>query len=73
MAFVAGHEILTIVYKSEYANSADLFIWLMVAAAVSYMASLLGYGMTAAPHLFSDRSCRSSGYAEPSPLYHARL
>ena len=47
-AFVAGRAILTIIYKPEYADYADLFVWLMVAAMVSYMASLLGYGMTAA-------------------------
>ena len=48
VSFVAGHEILTFLYRPEYARFANLFVWLMVGAAVSYIASLLGYGMTAA-------------------------
>ena len=47
-ALVAGRQILASLYKPEYADHADLFAWLMVAATVSYVASLLGYGMTAA-------------------------
>ena len=68
VALVAGREILTILYKPEYADHADLFAWLMVAAAVSYVASLLGYGMTAARYFRSQlplfgflRSCFGPG------------
>lgn len=47
-AVVAGREILTILYRPEYAEQTDVFVLLMVAAGVSYVASFLGYGMTAA-------------------------
>lgn len=48
VAVVAGREILTLLYKPEYAERADLFVWLMVAAGMLYVSSFLGYGMTAA-------------------------
>jgi O-antigen/teichoic acid export membrane protein len=47
-AVVAGREILTVIYGVEYAEQADLFVWLMVVAGITYVASFLGYGMTAA-------------------------
>jgi len=48
VAVVAGREILTLLYKPEYAERSDLFLWLMVAAGMGYVSSFLGYGMTAA-------------------------
>lgn len=48
VALVAGQEILTLVYRPEYAEHADLLVWLMVAAGIGYVSSFLGYGMTAA-------------------------
>lgn len=48
MAAVAGKEVLTILYRPEYANHVYLFMLLMVAAGVGYVASFLGYAMTAA-------------------------
>ncbi|MGB7895089.1 MAG: oligosaccharide flippase family protein [Microcoleus sp.] len=48
VAVVAGRPILTLLYKPEYAERSDLFAWLMVAAAMGYVSSFLGYGMTAA-------------------------
>jgi O-antigen/teichoic acid export membrane protein len=48
IALIAGREILTILYQPEYAQHTDLFVWLMVAAAIGYIASFLGYGITAA-------------------------
>ena len=48
VAYVAGEDILTIVYQPEYAKYADLFIWLMVTAGIGYVSSFLGEGMTAA-------------------------
>jgi O-antigen/teichoic acid export membrane protein len=47
VALVAGREILSILYQPEYGTYADVFVWLMVITAVNYVASLLGYGMTA--------------------------
>lgn len=48
VALVAGQQILSLVYRPEYAEYADLFVWLMVAAGIGYVSSFLGYGMTAA-------------------------
>jgi O-antigen/teichoic acid export membrane protein len=48
VAVVAGKPILTLLYRPEYADRADLFAWLMVAAGIGYVSSFLGYGMTAA-------------------------
>lgn len=48
VAVVAGRQILTLIYQPEYAEYADLFVWLMVAAAINYMSSFLGQAMTAA-------------------------
>jgi O-antigen/teichoic acid export membrane protein len=48
LALVAGSEILKLFYRPEYAEYADLFVWLMVAAGISYVSSFLGTGMTAA-------------------------
>jgi len=48
IAVVAGRPILTLLYKPEYGERADLFAWLMVAAGMGYVSSFLGYGMTAA-------------------------
>lgn len=48
IALVAGEPILTLLYQPEYARYTNLFVWLMVAAGIGYIASFLGYGMTAA-------------------------
>jgi O-antigen/teichoic acid export membrane protein len=48
MAFGAGREILTILYNAEYGKYADVMVLVMVAGALTYIASFLGYGMTAA-------------------------
>ena len=48
VALIAGREILTLLYQPDYAQYADLFLLLMGAAAISYITSFLGYGMTAA-------------------------
>jgi O-antigen/teichoic acid export membrane protein len=41
-------QLLALLYRAEYAEYADVFVWLMVASGVFYVASFLGYGMTAA-------------------------
>ncbi|WP_295813702.1 oligosaccharide flippase family protein [uncultured Deinococcus sp.] len=43
-----GRPILTLLYGVTYAQDQQLFMWLMGAAAFSYPASFLGFGMTAA-------------------------
>jgi len=50
VAMAFGRQILTLIYGREYAQNGQLFRWLMVAAAVGYMASFAGYSLTAARH-----------------------
>ena len=47
-SLIGGKTFLTIIYKPEYADHAKLFVWIMIAGGFSYVASFLGYGMTAA-------------------------
>jgi O-antigen/teichoic acid export membrane protein len=47
VALVAGRELLTLLYGPEYVQP-ELLLWLMVAAGIAYVASFLGYGVTAA-------------------------
>jgi Membrane protein involved in the export of O-antigen and teichoic acid len=44
----AGRPILTILFRPEYADYADLLPWVMGAACITYLAQFLGFGMTAA-------------------------
>lgn len=48
LAVVAGETILTLLYTAEYASHQGLLLILAAAGAVSWMASILGYGLTAA-------------------------
>ncbi|HEY9640574.1 MAG TPA: oligosaccharide flippase family protein [Coleofasciculaceae cyanobacterium] len=48
VALIAGREILTFAYRSDYAEYKDLFVWLMGSAAISFVSSFLGNAMTAA-------------------------
>ncbi|MUG92468.1 oligosaccharide flippase family protein [Scytonema sp. UIC 10036] len=50
ISLVVGRQILALLYQPEYAKYTDLFVWLMLATAISYVSSLLGYGMTAAKY-----------------------
>src|SRR5882672_517679 len=43
-----GREILTLLFRPEYAERADLLPWIMAAGTVLFMAQFLGFGMTAA-------------------------
>jgi O-antigen/teichoic acid export membrane protein len=47
LAWWFGRDILTALYGGEYAARPDVFVWIMVAAAISYIGSSLGYGITA--------------------------
>jgi O-antigen/teichoic acid export membrane protein len=51
VAYIAGEEILSIIYQQEYAEYADIFIWLMVTGGIGYVSSFLGEGMTSARYL----------------------
>ena len=43
-----GHEILRLVYGSQFSAESVALVWVMAAAAAGYVASFLGYGLTAA-------------------------
>jgi len=44
----AGQRLLSLLYRHEYAVYNNVLIWLMIVASLFYIASFLGYGMTAA-------------------------
>jgi O-antigen/teichoic acid export membrane protein len=48
VALLFGPTFLRLVYRPDYAQYSIVFSWLMAAAAVAYVGSMLGYGMTAA-------------------------
>jgi O-antigen/teichoic acid export membrane protein len=48
VAKVAGREILTLLFRPEYAEHTDLLLIIMVAAAIQYLAAPIGYAATAA-------------------------
>lgn len=43
-----GQRLLSLLYRHEYAVYNNVLIWLMIVASLFYIASFLGYGMTAA-------------------------
>jgi O-antigen/teichoic acid export membrane protein len=51
---VAGREILTLLFRPEYAERADLLPWIMAVGGVLFMAQVLGFGMTAAGYYNSQ-------------------
>jgi len=48
IAAVGGASLLNVFFGSQYAEHADLFVWLAGAGLVAYCGSLLGYALTAA-------------------------
>jgi len=48
VAWIAGYEILLLVYRQEYAAYKAEFVLLLAAAALGYMGTFLQYGLTAA-------------------------
>jgi O-antigen/teichoic acid export membrane protein len=48
VALLVGRPLLSLLYGPEYAVHVDVFGWLMASGAVAFVASFLGYGMTAA-------------------------
>jgi O-antigen/teichoic acid export membrane protein len=52
VVLAGGRAILTLLYTPEYGEYTNVFIWLMVAAGINYVASFLGYGITAARYFF---------------------
>ncbi|MFA6003553.1 MAG: lipopolysaccharide biosynthesis protein [Elusimicrobiota bacterium] len=52
VVLVGGKEILTLIYKPEYAERVGAFIWIMIAAGIGYVAMFFGCGLTAAQKFF---------------------
>jgi O-antigen/teichoic acid export membrane protein len=48
VAILAGKTVLRLLYRADYESYSGVFTLLMIAAAVGFVASILGYGMTAA-------------------------
>lgn len=46
IALLAGPWLLRIMYRAEYAQHSDVFVWLMVAAALGYVGTFLGAAAT---------------------------
>jgi len=68
ISLAAGKEILALFYEPEYAQFNRVLVWVMAAAALSYVASFLGYAMTAA-HCFSIQPLIFAGVALVSALF----
>jgi len=47
ISLVAGRSLLTHLYRVEYAQHADVLVWIMAVAALMYVGSFLGYALTA--------------------------
>jgi O-antigen/teichoic acid export membrane protein len=68
IAIIGGGPLLSLLYSPAYAQRQTLFIWLMVGSGIQYVASFLGYGMTAAryfkvqvPLLLTSMVCLAAG------------
>ncbi|MBF0232966.1 MAG: lipopolysaccharide biosynthesis protein [Desulfamplus sp.] len=48
LSSLLGDKILTLIYNYEYSKYHDVFIYLMIVGALSYIAAFLGFGITAA-------------------------
>jgi O-antigen/teichoic acid export membrane protein len=48
VAAVVGKQVLRLLYRADYASYSDVFTYLMIAAGIGHVASIVGYGMTAA-------------------------
>ncbi len=48
LAAIGGKQVLTLLYRPEYAQQQELFLLLMISAGIGYASSSLGYGLTAA-------------------------
>ncbi len=48
VTLVAGRPLLAVLYGPMYAEHSNLLVWTMIAAALGYVAAMVGYGVTAA-------------------------
>lgn len=61
VAIALGPQVLTILYRPEYAAHAEVLAWLMAAAAVGYVARFLVCSMTAARYLKAQAPVYAGG------------
>ena len=54
LALIVGRQLLSALYRPEYAAHAHVLVWVMAAAAVGYLARFLVCAMTAARHLWAQ-------------------
>lgn len=47
IACLFGRHVLTLLYRADYSEYSGVLVWLAIAAAVGYVGSALGYGITA--------------------------
>lgn len=52
VAILGGRSILTLLYTAEYADSVNIFVWIMITMTIEYIASFLCYGLIAARYLW---------------------
>lgn len=48
VAAIAGRPLLSLLYRPEYGRHADVFVWVMIAGGIGYVASFFGEAATAA-------------------------
>ncbi|MBX3234787.1 MAG: oligosaccharide flippase family protein [Nitrospiraceae bacterium] len=54
LAWFAGEWFLGLLYGKQFSDESGVFVWVMGAAAVSHLASVMGFGMTAARIIMSQ-------------------
>jgi O-antigen/teichoic acid export membrane protein len=54
LIWLAGRQVLLLLYQPEYAEHTGTFLWLGLAAGIGYVASFLGYAMTAARYFHAQ-------------------
>jgi O-antigen/teichoic acid export membrane protein len=68
VALLFGRPLLAFFYTPEFARNADVFVWIMVAAGLGYIARFLVYTMTAARYLKAQAPLYASALAAISVL-----
>jgi O-antigen/teichoic acid export membrane protein len=58
LALVAGPQVLTVLYRPEYAKHSAAFVWLMAASGPTYVASILGLAVTSMRCFHVQVPCR---------------
>ena len=62
LAILLGGPVLTLLYRAEYAEYTTVLVWTMIAAAISYVASFTGFGITAAGRRYLEPLIHGEDY-----------